>query len=93
VNKQFTCYIVYCMLKRVLQLFHTRPKQLGRWGIVYSSDDLQKRIDLANIDNCGPCKHSDIPIENKYKIQSGHFDIKKSSNNSIKDISIKDINA
>jgi len=76
-----------------LQLFHTRPKQLGRWGIVYSSDDLQKRIDLANIDNCGPCKHSDIPIENKYKIQSGHFDIKKSSNNSIKDISIKDINA
>jgi len=59
------------MLKRVLQLFHTRPKQLGRWGIVYSSDDLQKRIDLANIDNCGPCKHSDI---------------KKSSNNSIKDI-------
>ena len=41
--------------------------------------DLQKRIDLANIDNCGPCNHSDIPKENKYKINSGHFDVKNQS--------------
>lgn len=68
------------MLKYVYTLFKHKPLQLGRWGVVYSSDDLQKRIDLANIDNCGPCKHSDIPVENKYKINSGHFNKKKLSN-------------
>lgn len=66
----------YNMLKYVYTLFKQQPLQLGRWGVVYSSGDLQKRIDLANIDNCGPCKHSDIPLENKYKISSGHFDKK-----------------
>jgi len=67
------------MLKSIIHFFKHKPKQLGRWGILYSSNDLQKRIDLANIDNCGPCNHSDIPKENKYKINSGHFEIKNQS--------------
>lgn len=64
------------MLKYMFKVFKSEKSQLGRWSTLYSSDDLQKRIDLANIDNCGPCTHSDIPIENKYKIESGHFNDK-----------------
>lgn len=66
------------MLKYFLHLVKpNKTTQLGRWGLVYSSGDLQKRIDLANIDHCGPCKHSDIPLENKYQIHSGHFQNKQ----------------
>jgi len=65
-------------------IVNTSKNPLGRWSTVYSSFDLQKRIDLANIDNCGPCIHSDIPTENKYKIQSGHFVVKKTKPENLK---------
>ena len=68
-------------LLRVAQAFNKyfihKPPQLGRWGTVTCSDALQKRIDLANIDHCGPCGHHDIPPshdDKKYHIHSGHFE-------------------
>lgn len=61
-------------------LEHKPPPPLGRWRSVTSKDALQKRIDLANIDHCGPCGHQDVPpiINNKkYDIDSGHFEESK----------------
>jgi hypothetical protein len=67
-------------LNRFTQFVHNitkyRPVQLGRWSTLTSSEALQKRIDLANIDHCGPCTHQDIPKDNgQQEIHSKHFDI------------------
>jgi hypothetical protein len=52
--------------------YRETPKTLGRWGIDYCNDTLNKKIDLSNEDHCGPCGQyalsKDIP-NNKY-IQS-----------------------
>lgn len=69
-------------IKQVRTYFGIKPVQLGRWGKVTSSDALEKRIDLANIDNCGPCKFNDIP-RNTNKINSGYFDSKHGQNISL----------
>lgn len=62
-------------IRYIRNYFGVKPIQLGRWGKVSTSDALEKRIDLANIDNCGPCTFDDIPLKNN-KINSGHFDVK-----------------
>lgn len=52
-----------------------QPVQLGRWSTLTSSEALQKRIDLANIDHCGPCRHQDLPKKGTNQaIHSKHFD-------------------
>jgi hypothetical protein len=29
--------------------------QLGRWNIDYCSKKINRKIDLSNVDHCGPC--------------------------------------
>ena len=43
------------MILRLFQRFSRKqkPTELGRWSLLNSSDALQKRIDMANIDHCG----------------------------------------
>lgn len=41
---------------------------LGRWQINYSKSQLDRKIYLANHDNCGPCGYIDkLPKVNKNK--------------------------
>ena len=71
---------IFRVTQQLKLLFQQKPIQLGRWGVVYTRDALEKRIDLANIDHCGPCTHKDIPMKligDKYKIDSAHFDSSK----------------
>lgn len=71
---------IFRVTQQLKILLKEKPIQLGRWGVVYSSEALEKRIDLANIDHCGPCSHQDIPsiiTDDKYKIDSAHFDVAK----------------
>lgn len=46
------------MFRQIKRLFPSREiekKTLGRWNLIYDQGQLQKRIDLANEDHCGPC--------------------------------------
>ena len=36
------------------KIMHSDVKPLGRWNLIYDHR-LQKRIDMANTDHCGPC--------------------------------------
>lgn len=40
------------IVKKVVNENH---KPLGRWNIDYCSEVINKKIDLSNEDNCGPC--------------------------------------
>jgi hypothetical protein len=31
------------------------PKSLGRWNLDYCNKKINRKIDLANEDHCGPC--------------------------------------
>ena len=52
-----------------------QPKMtLGRWNIDYNIKQLNKKVDLANEDHCGPCgnyiigkKHESILLNDKDK--------------------------
>lgn len=59
------------ILKRVLG--HEAPKPLGRWGIVSCATEINKKIDLANEDHCGPCGQYNIPKQNDitYSVYDG----------------------
>ena len=32
-----------------------QPKLLGRWNMTYGNKHLERKVYLANHDNCGPC--------------------------------------
>ena len=54
--KQF--YHLYEPLSKTMKLWRPSFKQhhvLGRWGQVNSNTQLDRKIDLANEDHCGPC--------------------------------------
>jgi hypothetical protein len=47
-------------MKSIIQLIQTaihsdQNKFLGRWNITYCKSTINKKIDLANEDNCGTC--------------------------------------
>ena len=71
------------MILRLIQIFSRKqkPTELGRWSLLNSSDALQKRIDMANIDHCGPCGFEQISDEKnkKFYISTGHSDNNKDS--------------
>ena len=51
--------ITYC--KKMFRLWRAySPIKLGRWAVGSSSSAINKRIDLANHDHCGPCSTQDI---------------------------------
>lgn len=66
------------MILKLIQRFSRKqkPTELGRWSLLNSSDALQKRIDMANIDHCGPCGFEQISHEKnkKFYISTGHSD-------------------
>ena len=71
------------VLIRITQKFtgyfkHKAP-ELGRWSLLECNDALQKRIDMANIDHCGPCGFDQIREEKnkKFTIKTGHSDNKE----------------
>ena len=68
------------IIKRFSPFFKQKPTELGRWSLLESSDALQKRIDMANIDHCGPCGFEQISTDNnkKFNISTGHSDNKDS---------------
>ncbi len=33
----------------------TRPTFLGRWNIDYCNKKINRKVDLSNVDHCGPC--------------------------------------
>ena len=41
----------------LIRLFLTKeqPKLLGRWKMTYENIHLERKVYLANYDNCGPC--------------------------------------
>lgn len=51
------------MRKQIADIFksifksHEYNTLLGRWSHLTNRNDLDKRIDLANLDNCGCCHH------------------------------------
>lgn len=49
------------------------PTPNGRWSILESNRALQRRIDMANIDHCGPCSFDELKKDKtNYLITSGH---------------------
>lgn len=44
-----------------------KPKSLGRWNIDYCNTKINRKIDLANEDHCGPCGKYVIEEINKKK--------------------------
>ena len=71
------------VLIRIAQKFTTyfthKAPELGRWSLLECNDALQKRIDMANIDHCGPCGFDQIREEKnkKFTIKTGHSDNKE----------------
>ena len=45
---------IITIIKNILYKSVVKPP-LGRWNIEQCSKKLNKKIDLANEDNCGPC--------------------------------------
>ena len=68
------------IIQRLSPFFKQKPTQLGRWSLLECSDALQKRIDMANIDHCGPCGFEQISNNKnkKFNIATGHSDNKNS---------------
>jgi hypothetical protein len=42
-------------LEKLIHTFQRKKIPLGRWNIIYCDKHLNRKIDLANEDNCGPC--------------------------------------
>jgi hypothetical protein len=55
-------------------LIKEQTKPLGRWYIDYSTNKMNRKIDLANEDHCGPC---------------GQYAIKNNVNTAVTNKSIK----
>ena len=67
------CFIYTKIIKKkVLSNYfikHDIKRDLGRWKITYDIEQMDKRIDLANEDHCGPCgKYILQKQENRKKI-------------------------
>lgn len=69
------------LIRRFSPFVKQKPTELGRWSLLNSSNALQKRIDMANIDHCGPCGFEQISDEKnkKFYISTGHSDNNKDS--------------
>jgi hypothetical protein len=49
---------------------------LGRWHLNDCNLRINKKVDNANVDHCGPCgQYDQPPIKNKKKIIDEEFDI------------------
>ena len=68
------------IVQRFVNNFKQKHTELGRWSLLESGEALQKRIDMANIDHCGPCGFEQISEEKnkKFNISTGHTDETKS---------------
>jgi hypothetical protein len=57
------------------------PKPLGRWAIVYCTNQINTKIDLANEDHCGPCGQYNIPKnEDNFNLSLEELEILYSAN-------------
>lgn len=43
------------LVNLITRIRQEKVTPLGRWNIIYSDTRLNRKIDLANEDNCGPC--------------------------------------
>jgi hypothetical protein len=48
-----------------LRISKSDKKVLGRWNYVENGKQLERKIYLANHDNCGPCGHHYVSEESK----------------------------
>lgn len=75
-----------------LRYFSTKTiiphQQLGRWRL---NDNIQRKIDLANIDNCGD-RLCGIPISKEMKDTIKHFDERWDKNYNNINILVNDYN-
>ena len=49
----FTMKYITNILKNLIP--KEKPKPMGRWSIDYCNTKMNKKIDMANEDHCGPC--------------------------------------
>ena len=47
--------MIRILQKFIKQLFKEDVKPLGRWNLDYCNTKINRKIDLANEDHCGPC--------------------------------------
>jgi|1048.fasta_scaffold144195_1 hypothetical protein len=59
----------------VRRLMIEEKKVLGRWNMAYSHKTMKIKIDLSNVDHCGPCGQYLVDTnkkpENEVRIESG----------------------
>ena len=62
----------------ILRFFKKPHKmELGRWSMNYEKHNLDRKIYLANHDNCGPCGNFIIPKKESYSITKSVLGNKK----------------
>ena len=70
-----------CIMKYIIKLLRTifqkdSPKPMGRWNIDYCVKKINHKVDLSNVDHCGPCGQYIIP-KNHSKNESKKNESKK----------------
>ena len=64
--------IMKYITKIISTIQKAKPVPLGRWNINYCNKQINRKIDLANEDNCGPCGEYAITkkeLKNKNDVQ------------------------
>ena len=52
--KSISEFIIKFIIKFIVKE-KSKPISLGRWNIDYCKNKINRKIDLANEDHCGPC--------------------------------------
>ena len=76
------CFIYTKIIKKkVLSNYFIKheniKRDLGRWKITYDIEQMDKRIDLANEDHCGPCGKYILQKQENLKIDDDNIKIKQ----------------
>ena len=50
-----TKYKMKFLLNIIKRFARDQAKPLGRWNIDYCNKKIDKKVDLSNVDHCGPC--------------------------------------
>ena len=59
--------IILHIINTLKTKYINHPTPLGRWNIETCSKKINKKVDFANEDHCGPC--GNIFLHNKYKFE------------------------
>lgn len=65
------------ILHKLITIIQHKKTPLGRWNISYCDKQLNRKIDLANEDNCGPCGEYVLKIKSTNISSSKPLDVRK----------------